>query len=101
MKQSHTDFTDVTRADAAAPIGHPFQFEGYSCTPLMPDFEAGPNKPLGFLLTRGNDVKLLRNDSQSDQDHEIWQRLTEAYDVRSARKDDEAGRPLPSEYWFG
>lgn len=101
MKQSYTDFTDITRSEAPPPTALPFQFEGYSCMPLMPDLQDGSNGPLGFVLTRGNDIKLLRNDSESDPDHETWQRLSEAYDLRNARKDDEAGRPLPSEYWFG
>lgn len=98
MNTLHTNVDAWIRMDAPVTRGTPFPFGDFSCTPLIPDMPGGEQHPVGFLLSRGNEMTWV--DAQTTgTDSRLWESLMEEMHHWQANRT--ACEELPPECWYG
>ena len=84
--------------DAPVVRGRTFPYGEFSCTPLTPDEPGGEGAPVGFLLSRGNEVTWV-DPQTAGRESLLWESLME--EMHHWFTDQTANHNLPPECWYG
>lgn len=100
MKQSVNDIIDWLRLEEHILAGPSFQYEGFTCFPVVPATEVEGGMPSGFLVQQENALTYIRPVPSSPVDNLRWESMLMTYLIcKSSTSESIAG--LPSEYWYG
>lgn len=99
MSTLHTNVDAWIRMDAPVIRGRPFPYGEFSCTPLTPGGPENDNDPVGFILSRGNEVTWVDPQTAGGKSR-LWDCLVE--EMRHWQPADKTNyQDLPPECWYG
>lgn len=98
MKEANTNFNEWMHENVQARTGVPFQYDTYSCVPLLS--ENKEQSIIAFLLSKDNELLLVQADTQLPEHGDVWSEVRNAY-LKKGVDLSESPAALPSETWFG
>ncbi|MDX2278057.1 MAG: hypothetical protein NW218_00655 [Saprospiraceae bacterium] len=97
MKQANTNLNTWMQQSAHAHTGVPFQYEAYSCVPMLTGDE--DQSIIAFILSKDDEWMLVHENAKIAEHRSVWSQVRNAYQKQHV---DQAEAPaLPSETWFG
>jgi hypothetical protein len=100
MHRTYSDFDEWLHDRAHVLTGQPFDFEDYSCVPVLPEAQqAGPREsPVGFIVSHSGSITYVGAPAPGKSD-DSWERVAHEWARYSA--DVQKRAALPTDCWFG